>query len=219
MTATLAPHIHTVADLIERLGSVPPDRILFHPAPGTATEDDLATPRRGDLCELVDGTLVRKPMGYYEARLAIVLAYFLEQYLADHNLGIVLGADGLLRLAPGLVRLPDVCFIPWRRLSGGVARRPPVLAAAPELAVEILSESNTAKEMARKLAEYFGAGTRVVWILEPDTRTLRVYTAPEASHLLTEADTVDGGDVLPGFTLSLRTWLDRAEHGLGPRVE
>jgi Uma2 family endonuclease len=74
----------------------------------------------------------------------------------------------------------------------------------PDLAVEILSPSNTADEIQRKRGEYFNRGTQLVWIIDPRARTAEVFTAPAASTLLHEADTLDGGVVLPGFTLPLR---------------
>ena len=75
---------------------------------------------------------------------------------------------------------------------------------APDLAVEVLSESNTPAEMARKRQEYFTAGVRLVWFVDPDARTEEVYTAPDQSTVVNEEGTLDGGAVLPGFTLPLR---------------
>src|SRR3712207_3727837 len=116
--ARLSPGIETLADLHERLGRVPLSRIRCHPAPGTATEADVLVYPRGEkrLCELVDGVLVEKPQGYYESLLAAWLIRFLGRFLDAHDPGMVLGADATLRLAPGLVRLPDVSFIAWERL-------------------------------------------------------------------------------------------------------
>jgi Uma2 family endonuclease len=82
--------------------------------------------------------------------------------------------------------------------------------------VEVLSEGNTSKEMARKLDEYFTAGVRVVWYVDLKKRTVRVYTSRDRSVLLHEKDTLDGGDVLPGFTLSIREWFAKAER-TGPK--
>ena len=81
--ATSSPTIETLADLLDRLGGVPPDRIRFHPYPGTATEEDVLARPGGvkRLCELVDGVLVEKAMGYYESLLAAVLIGFLRDYL------------------------------------------------------------------------------------------------------------------------------------------
>src|SRR6266705_2232546 len=89
------PRAETLADLIERLGSIPLERIPAHPAPGTATEADLLRRPDGEkrLYELVDGVLVEKPMGFYESLLAALLIRFLGSFLDVHDLGIVLGAD------------------------------------------------------------------------------------------------------------------------------
>src|SRR5213080_4921439 len=85
----------TVAELQEYLGGIPADRILLIPTPGEATEEDLLAihDHEGRICELVDGILVEKPMASFESRLAIVLAYFIELFLEDNDLGPVLGAD------------------------------------------------------------------------------------------------------------------------------
>ncbi len=76
--------------------------------------------------------------------------------------------------------------------------------------MEILSESNTAGEMETKLRDYFRSGTRLVWYVDPEPRTVRVYTSPRKSVLLTEQDTLDGGKVLPGFRLPIKKWFQRA---------
>jgi Uma2 family endonuclease len=214
MTVSIAdpPAIETLDDLLQRLGRVPLNRIRFHPAPGTATEADVLLYPVGEkrLCELVDGVLVEKPMGYYESRLAAILIYFLEQFLGQHDLGIVLGESGTLRLMPGLVRIPDVCFISWERFPNRELPREPIPDLVPDLAVEVLSESNTPAEMERKLHEYFTAGARLVWYVEPEPPGVRVYTSPDDLRLLNEAETLDGGAVLPGFQLAIRDWFDRA---------
>lgn len=103
-TATIArPAMESVADLVKRLGEIPLERIRLHPPPGTATEADvLVSPDGTDrLCELVDGVLVEKSMGYYESFLALILAQTLLNFLDQHDLGIVLGEGAPLRLAVG----------------------------------------------------------------------------------------------------------------------
>src|SRR5580692_2020147 len=95
--ATIAPaDIKTLADLRRRLGGISLERIWFHPAPGTATEKDVvkAEQRENRLCELVDGTLVEKAMGFEESRLAGELLYRVISYLDQNDLGICVGADG-----------------------------------------------------------------------------------------------------------------------------
>lgn len=209
-TAAAAPE--TVAELVERLGGVPLHRIRMQPVIGTATEADVLAREPYRLYELVEGTLVEKGLGYTESLLAARLIESLNQYIRSKNLGIVTSEAGMYRLFVGLIRIPDVAYTSWDRMPG--RRRPtaPVPALAPDLAVEVLSASNTDAEMARKCDEYFRAGVRLVWLADPAARTVAVNTAAYRSTLLTEADTLDGGDVLPGFVLPLRDWfaeLDR----------
>jgi len=209
--------VGTLADLLHELGDVPPERVLRTPPPGTATEDDLlrllhAADKR--LCELVDGVLVEKPMGWYEARLATILSHLLEAYLEEHDLGFIVGADAPHRLQFQRVRLPDVAFVRYESLPPPEQRKMPIAPWAPDLAVEILSESNRPGEMNRKLADYFNAGVRLVWYADPETRSVRVYHATDQVETLTEADELDGEDVLPGFRLSIRDWYARADRAL-----
>jgi Uma2 family endonuclease len=209
--------IDTLADLLKRLGGIPLDRVLFHPPPGTATEADVIAasllPRKR-LCELIDGVLVEKAMGYRESLLAGLLLTFLNEFVLPRNLGLVSGADGMMRVFPGLVYIPDVAFASWDRFPNRRVPDDPIPDLAPDLAVEVLSKSNTAKEMVRKRRDYFAAGVRLVWIIDPRKRTMKVYTSPNRHITLDESETLDGGDVLPGYVLPLRQFfsmLDR--HG------
>src|SRR5437762_523732 len=110
-TETDGPEMLT--DLLERLGGISPSRVVLTPPPGTATEKDLLDlmDRTNRLYELVEGTLVEKAMGYLESSLAIVLAKFIGLFLDQHDLGNLAGADGTMRLMPGLVRIPDLSFV------------------------------------------------------------------------------------------------------------
>ena len=209
---TSEPAVATVADLLEALGGVPAHRVRLKPPPGTASEQDVLElhAREKRLCELVDGVLVEKPMGFYESRLACVLIQLLSNFADEHDLGIIVGPDGMMRLAVGLVRIPDVSFVSWHQLSNRRIPRQPIPDLAPDLAVEVLSPGNTEAEMARKLREYFSAGVRLVWLLDPETRTMRVYTSPGDFSTMSEDESLDGGEVLPGFTLPLRDLFERA---------
>lgn len=215
---TSPPGIRTLADMLERLGDISPDRVLIQPAPGRATEADLIDVKRREkrLCELVDGVLVEKIMGYRESLLAGALLALLRDFVMPRNLGLVSGADGMVRLFPGLVRIPDVAFASWDRIPNRRVPTEPIPDLAPDLAVEVLSEGNTAAEMARKCRDYFAAGVRLVWLVDPEERTVTVHTAPEQSTLRDETQTLDGGTVLPDFVLPLRELfgeLDRQGNG------
>jgi Uma2 family endonuclease len=208
MSTVLTPPgtAENLAELVERLGNIPLYRIRTQPPPGMATEADaLASLQQGRrLFELVDGVLVEKGMGYSESLLASLLITLLNEFVRPRNLGMVTGESGTFRLFPGLLRIPDVAFTSWDRTPG--RRRPtqPVPHLAPDLAVEVLSASNTPAEMARKRQEYFAAGAVLLWEVDPAARTVTVYTAPGQPAVLGEADTLDGGAVLSGFTLPLR---------------
>lgn len=204
-TSTVA--LETLADLLEHLGGIAPHRVRFRPAPGTATEDDVLALRNSAerrLCELVDGVLVEKAMGFRESCLASVLIAILLTFVRSRNLGLVTAPGGMMRLAPGLVRIPDVAFISWDRLPNRRMPPEPIPDLAPDLAMEVLSMGNTSGEMARKRQDYFAAGAQVVWEVNPNTRTVEVFTTPDHSTVLYEAQTLDGGMVLPGFTLPLQ---------------
>ncbi|MFO0842159.1 MAG: Uma2 family endonuclease [Gemmataceae bacterium] len=203
----------TVADLLElidQLGGVPPSRVILKPLPGTATEEDLIRRQRrtGRLYELVDGTLVEKTMGYNEGSIATEISMHLRLYAKKHKLGNVAGADATMRLMPKLVRIPDVSFVRREKLPGGHLPDAPIPDLVPDLAVEVLSESNTPGEMQRKLKEYFLTGTSLVWIVDPDKRLVTVHTAPDVFTVLTEKDALQGGDLLPGFTLPVASLFE-----------
>jgi Uma2 family endonuclease len=195
--------ILTIDDLLEHLGGIAPSRVRFRPLPGTATESDLieANARKVTIYELVDGVLVEKGMGFTESVLAGVILAILRDFVVPRNLGLVSGADGMLRLFPGLVREPDVSYISWEHIPGGKFPTEPIGGFAPDLAVEVLSLSNTKAEMARKRREYFKAGVRLVWEVDPRARTVDVYESPERSTRLDQSQTLEGGEVLPGFAL------------------
>lgn len=198
--------IKTLADLLDRLGGVPLDRIPFQPSPGTATVQDVIDIQRreGKRCELVEGVLLEKAMGFIQSALACFMIEMLRAFVVPRNLGIVTGPDGTVELMAGLVRIPDVAFTQWDRLPGRRYPAAPVPQLAPNLAVEVLSQSNTPGEMAVKRQDYFTASVELVWEIDPDARTVAVYTSVTDVTTLTSADTLDGGTVLPGFTLPLR---------------
>jgi Uma2 family endonuclease len=184
----------------------------MRPPPGTATEDDLlaAEPRHDRLCELIDGTLVEKAMGWDESRLALVLGRLIDEHAERHDLGFAFGEAGMVRVESGQVRLPDVAFVSWSHFPDRVLPSGQVLDMVPDLAVEVLSPKNTPAELARKRREYFLGGCRLVWEINPAKRTARAYTAPDESRRIGEKGALDGGEVLPGFRLALAELFDRA---------
>lgn len=196
----------TIGDLFARFGAMSLSRIRNTPTPGAAREQDVLRihEREHRLCELVDGILVEKAMGYEESVVAATLIMLLGNFVSTHKLGVVTGEGGMLKLAPGLIRIPDVAFVSRKRLPGGKVPRQPIPVLAPNLAVEVLSLSNTTQEMQQKLTDYFEAGVDVVWHVDPRARTVTVFTSPDQSSLLKANQSLTGGKVLPGFKIRVR---------------
>jgi Uma2 family endonuclease len=204
----------TLAELVEQLGGIPLERIWCTPPPGTATEEDLLKYMhfRGGkyLLELIDGVLVEKAVGLRESILAAILIQYLRNFIQEDRLGWVVGADGPHRLHAGVVRYPDVGFIARERFPDGLPDDA-IGRFAPDLAVEVLSSSNTAREMQLKREAYFAAGVRLVWEANHRTRTVRVYHNPDDFQELTASDELDGEDVLPDFRLAVDEWFAEAD--------
>ena len=205
----------SVADLVERLGGIPAHRIRLNPAPGTATEQDLIRineQKDGGLFELIDGVLAGKAVASFESRVAAVLIRLIGNFLVKNHLGIVFAPDAMFRMQAGTVRLPDVSVVTADQFDGEKLKKEAISSMQFDLAVEILSESNTKREMEIKRTEYFGNGTKQVWIVNPRSCTVDVYCSMEEFATFGVNDEIDGGDVLPGFTLSIKQWFNEAEN-------
>jgi Uma2 family endonuclease len=199
------PEFITMADLLDHLGGIAPNRVRWQPLSGTATEDDVLAihDRENKLFDLADGVLVEKVMGIRESVVAAALIGILEPFVNAHDLGFVTAPDGMMRLGTRLISIPDVSFVSWARLPEGKFPDKPIPELFPDLAVAVLSDSNTPAEMKQKRREYFKAGTRLAWMVDPAKRTVDVYTSLKKFTVLTEVDCLDGGDVIPGFTLPI----------------
>lgn len=186
------------------------------PPPGQATPEDVEEIRAHEdrLCELIDGILVEKTMGWIESRLAVAIAFLIGKYLETNDLGVVTGADGTVRLYGNQVRIPDVSFFSWERFPNRKLPRESSPLLTPDLAIEVLSKSNTAREMDRKLKEYFTAGTQLVWYIDPIDQSARAFSAPDQFEELRGPQLLTGGIVLPGFSVSIDELFLRA--GAGP---
>ncbi|MCA1685153.1 MAG: Uma2 family endonuclease [Planctomycetia bacterium] len=159
------------------------------------------------LYEVIDGLVVEKPpMGAYQGVVAAWLIRLLITSDAASRLGLVV-SEILFHLDPSRdrKRRPDVAFVSYERWPGG---RPVPMGEAweivPDLAVEIISKSNTADEVVDKLEEYFQAGVRLVWVVYTVRRILYVYTSPTDVRILKPGDDLDGGPVLPGFRVPVK---------------
>ena len=174
--------------------------------PSSSSEAVSLEPPGDVLYEVVDGRIVESPtMGAYENDIANLLAELLNESARVGRLGRAF-VEQLFRIdiARDLRRRPDVGFVPAARWPYG--KRVPKAEAwdmVPDLAVEVVSKSNTAEEILAKLGDYFRTGVRLVWVVYPSVRQVYVYTSPADVQILTEPAELDAREVLPEFHLSL----------------
>jgi Uma2 family endonuclease len=204
---TKRPKFDNFAQLRKQIGNVPLERIRMEAPPGTATEKDVLAVRAGlerRLCELVDGVLVEKAMSKAASLLTTVIIQKIWNFVAKKNLGVILGADGMIRTFPGQVRIPDVSFISWDRYPGEEFPDEGVSSVVPNLAVEVISPGNPRAEIDRKLRDYFLADVELAWVIEPKSQKAKSYTSPDEVVQIGKTGSLDGGSVLPGFRLPLK---------------
>jgi Uma2 family endonuclease len=157
------------------------------------------------LYEVVDGEIREKIVGAEEIEIATLLSGFLFNFLCQRKLGRVL-TEMMFRInvAKDLQRRPDVAFVSHSRWPAN--RRAPRVSVwdlVPDLAIEVVSPSNSASDVHRKIHEYFDAGVSKVWVVYPEQKNIYIYASPTKIQVLQLGDELDGGDLLPGFKLPL----------------
>lgn len=157
--------------------------------------------------ELVRGMLAREPgPGFRHGWLANRLGHYLEVYAEETRRGLVSGEAGFVLVEePPTVRFPDVAWVSTKRFPSGEELPERYVLGGPDLAVEIVSPFDRLTEIQEKVFEYLAAGTRMVWIVDPDTRSVTVWRSRDQVRALTVGDQLDGSDVLPGFRLDVST--------------
>ena len=160
-------------------------------------------PDDGRKYELEAGMLVAEPLpGFRHGRVMFVVARILDAHVERHGLGMVIVGDAgfVLARAPDTVRGPDVAYVAQRRVAGQLDRSK-AFEGAPDLAVEVLSPTNTPAEVHAKVGDYLAAGTRSVWVVDSERRTVAVYESLLSPRVLAEQDILVAGDVVPGFSV------------------
>jgi Uma2 family endonuclease len=159
--------------------------------------------------ELAGGTLVREPQpGLVHGMITMNALRALDAHCREQRSGMVFVEAGYVLDPRGLVRRPDVSLLlaahlPAGDLPEGMSRRP------PDLAIDVVSPGNTAADIEQRVGEYLTAGTTEVWVLYPRTRTVIVHRASGEALRLGEEDEIDGGGMLPGFRVSVRSFFSR----------
>jgi Uma2 family endonuclease len=162
------------------------------------------------LYEVVCGQRVElEPMGAFEVALATALWEFLAPFARRSKLGLVVSEMlFLLDAAQELKRRPDLAFVSYGRWPQPTIARTDAWDVVPDLAVEIISRSNSAEEVDGKIVEYFRAGVRQVWVLYPDSGRVYVYRSASDVHIVERTGELDGDDLLPGFRLPIQSLFD-----------
>ena len=158
--------------------------------------------------ELVRGRLiVHEPPGGRHGNVTAMLGGRLGQHIDLTGAGALFVGDTGFTLSrnPDTVRGPDIAFVRTERLPVPIPST--FLEFAPDLVVEVLSPNDRPGEMLAKIGDWLEAGARLVWVIDPERRSARVYRPDGSEHLLNETDQLDGEDVLPGFNCELRSIL------------
>jgi Uma2 family endonuclease len=167
-------------------------------------------PPSDGLYEIINGKVVEKSMGVYEVHVTNLIALFLGRFAFDHQLGNV-ESEMLFHFGGNSrsQRRPDIAFISYQRWPRG--RRFPsenAFQVVPDLVVEVVSPTNSANEVEEKIVEYLEAGVRLVWVVYTNTSRIYVYDGSSTVRVVTRTGELDGGDVLPGFSLALSTLFE-----------
>ena len=160
--------------------------------------------------ELVQGELIEmSPSAPFHSEIGVEIAYQIRSYLERENLGRVYGADMgyILSREPDTVRSPDVSVVLTARLPAGRSPTEGFLSAAPDLAVEVLSPNDRPGYVQAKVSDYLTAGTALVWVVDPERRKVTVYDGEGGVQVLGEDQQLDGGAVLPGFSVRVRQFF------------
>jgi Uma2 family endonuclease len=166
------------------------------------TADELLKLPRGRFrYRLVKGELITmSPAGSEHGAIVVNLTVLLGQYVKANKLGIVFGAETGFIIAenPDTVLAPDVAFISREHIpESGIPKK--YWQGAPDLAVEVLSPGDTAREVQEKVGQWLAAGARLVWTVNPKRRNVTVHRALKEASTYSETDELDGEDVVPGF--------------------
>ena len=171
----------------------------------TTADELLAMPDDGYRYELIEGELIRmSPAGDEHGWIIMRISSPLFVHVEAHSLGKVYGAETgfLIQQNPDTVRAPDVAFVRKERVDA-TGRITGYRTGAPDLAVEVNSPSDRKREIHNKVTEWLAAGSRLVWVVDPKTRTITVYRSLSDVETLSEKDLLEGEGVVPGFRIEV----------------
>jgi Uma2 family endonuclease len=176
------------------------------------TPDDLLTMPEGDKYELVDGRLVERNMSQVSNWVGGEIFQFVNSFVRERELGWVwISSMGYACFpdSPRKVRFPDVSFVLKERLPDALTKDSGYVYIPPDLAVEVVSPNDSAREVENKVVEYLGIGVPLVWVIFPESRTAYVHHGDGSVVRLREGDELTGDKVLPGFRCRLADVLPK----------
>ena len=169
-------------------------------------QDLLNTPKDGKKYELVDGEIVVSPAGMRHSAVISNINALIWNFLQENPIGTVYSSDVGIAFPNGNVRSPDVTYVSRAKLPGGES--PETLGEViPDLAVEVLSPSDSLKELGRKIGEFLENGVPIVWLVDPARQTVTVYRSLTETQQFTSEDMITAEPVLPGFSVPIRRFF------------
>lgn len=164
-------------------------------------EEFMLLPDDGVRHELVRGEVFSRSHRTWECgEIAGNIGATIKTYLLPNRIGqVALGVGAIVARNPDTVRAPDVSFLGMARIPHG-ERMNRYVDGVPDLCVEIPSDTNSRSDIREKLGEYFAGGAKLVWVVDPDDRSVKVYRDAANARVVKEDAALDGGDVLPGFS-------------------
>ena len=182
--------------------------------------DDPAAKAYEEAYEIVDGQYLEWPiMGALPEEIASILFIYLGAFIRQAGLGRPI-VEGRFQITPERLRRPDMAFLSFERWpKSRRAASVKVWDVCPDLAVEVISQSDETWEVIAKVKEYFDAGVRAVWVIYPNVEVVHVYHAWDRIEVVTKTGTLDGGDVVPGFRLPLAELFEGEDEPVATTAE
>ena len=169
----------------------------------------MSIPKDGYKHELINGEFTMVPAGFEHEVIGANLIFILKKFVSEYGLGAVCGPDLGCWMKSENLRCPDVSFISKERLQKLDRLPKGFFKGSPDLAVEILSPSDTIEALHGKIVEYFENDTKLAWVVNPEEQTVTVYRSSSPHKLLTNKDVLEGGGVLEGFSVPVSALFEK----------
>ncbi|MDR4509694.1 MAG: Uma2 family endonuclease [Candidatus Brocadiaceae bacterium] len=170
----------------------------------------MTVPKDGNKHELVNGEFTMVPAGFEHEVIGANVIFILKKFVSEHKSGVICGPDLGCWMKSENLRCPDVSFISKERLQKTDRLPTGFFKGSPDLAVEILSPSDTVEGIHEKIVEYFENDTKLAWVLNPEEQTVTVYHSPYPHKLLTNEDILEGEGVLEGFSTPVAALFEKS---------